>query len=872
MKYRVLGPMEVDGGSTAGTPRAAKLRVALSTLLLQTNTVVSVQALADELWAQNPPRTAMMTLQVYVSQLRTILETVDPVRGRDSLVTRAPGYLLRIDTGQLDLAVFLELHQRGLAAARAGDDTGAAALQRQALELWRGPLLSDVPHGPILEATAVRMSEMRLAALEHRIRADLRLGRHHALVSELRALTREYPLHEDLHAHLMTALYRSGRQADALRVFTDLRHAMIDELGIEPGAPLREMHRQVLDGDPELLGPGEDTVGTAPGPRAGAVHLPPPVTGVVGRDDAVAEVEAALAEVSAGRAGPACVRVHGRPGVGKTTLALHVAHRAGGAFPGGRVYIDMLAGPGRARTRADVFATFLRRAGVTGRLPADDEELSAAVHHLLNRNRMLLVLDNVTAESQVRPFLPATPGSAVVVTSRMPLKGLGGPRSLHLDVLSPHHAAQLLVATAGADRVADRPEAVREVAALCGHLPIALHVAGARVAGRPHRDLADFADLLRGERSRLDQLRLGDLDVRGTLMLAYEDSPEPVRRAFRRLSLLPAGSFQLWAVAAVLDVDPQEAAEVVDSLVDAQLLAAAGTGRSARFHYPELLSLLAAELLTRHDDAAVAGEATERVRSAYLDLCRHADHLLSPGRSFWAVPAVVGAAAAVVGDDPMRWFAKERRALIHLAQALYRAERWRPAWQLAESLGGYFEAIAAWPDWEVTQRLATGAAARLGDPGLEAVSLISLGDLAWQRRRYAEAEAGYQRAADLADRAGVPQAHSRALIGLADLRLAGGEHAPARAYAEYAMSLSGAADDVWGCCNALRALALGHLGDGRRDQAVRSFMECAVLAGQIRHRRFESFALASAQRIATIEDPGGTEGIEIQPGIWHLPA
>ncbi|MEK8108287.1 AfsR/SARP family transcriptional regulator [Micromonospora sp. M12] len=228
----------------------------MSTLLLQTNAVVSVQALADELWADRPPRTAMMTLQVYVSQLRKILQTVDPVRGRDSLVTRAPGYLLRIDPAQLDLAVFLGHHQRGLEAARVGDDALAASSQRQALELWRGPLLSDVPHGPILEASAVRMSELRLAALEHRIRADLRLGRHHALVSELWALTGEYPLHEELHAHLMTALYRSGRQADALRVFADLRRAMVDDLGIEPSTPLREIHRQVLEGNAGLLGPG----------------------------------------------------------------------------------------------------------------------------------------------------------------------------------------------------------------------------------------------------------------------------------------------------------------------------------------------------------------------------------------------------------------------------------------------------------------------------------------------------------------------------------------------------------------------------------------------------------------------------------------
>jgi DNA-binding SARP family transcriptional activator/tetratricopeptide (TPR) repeat protein len=862
--------MEVDGGTAAGTPRAAKLRVALSTLLIQTNTVVSVQALADELWAERPPRTAMMTLQVYVSQLRRILEAVDPVRGRDSLVTRAPGYLLRIDPGQLDLSVFLEFHQRGLAAARVGDDALAASLQCQALELWRGPLLSDMPHGPILGATAVRMSELRLAALEHRIRTDLRLGHHHALVSELRALTGEYPLHEELHAHLMTALYRSGRRADALRVFTDVRRAMVDELGIEPGAPLRDLHRQVLDGDAGLLGPAGRAVVTGTSHQLGAVHLPPPIIDFVGRDDALTEVEAVLREVSAGRTAPACICVHGRSGVGKTALALQVAHRAAEAFPGGRVFIDMQAPPGRPRSRADAFATFLRRAGVTGHLPTDDEELSTAVHHLLNRHRLLLVLDNVSAESQVRPFLPATPGSAVVVTSRVPLTGLGGPKPYRLDVLAPEHSVRLLVAAAGADRVADQPDAVREVAALCGHLPIALRIAGARVAALPHWDIAEFAALLRDGKSRLDQLRIGDLDVRTTLMPAYQDSPEPVRRAFRWLSLLPAGEFQLWAVAAVLDIGPQEAAGVVNSLLDAQLLEATGTGRCARFHYQELLWVLAKELLATHDEPPVVQEAFQRIAMAYLDLCLCADHLLSPGRSFWATPSAAGGTAAIVGDEPLRWFARERSSLIHTVHALYRSELWRPAWQLAESLGSYLEAIAAWGDWEVTQQLAMAAAARLDDPTPKAVSLSSHGDLAWQRRRYAEAEARYQEAADLADRAGLPQPHSRALVGLADLQLASGDHTRARSYAEYALSLSSAAEDVWGCCNALRSLALGHLDDNRPNQAIRSFMECAALAGRARHRRFEGFALTSAQRIATLESLTSSGGLEIQPGLWCL--
>ncbi|MEK8108289.1 tetratricopeptide repeat protein [Micromonospora sp. M12] len=393
-----------------------------------------------------------------------------------------------------------------------------------------------------------------------------------------------------------------------------------------------------------------------------------------------------------------------------------------------------------------------------------------------------------------------------------------------------------------------------------------------RLAARPHWDVGDVAALLRDGTTRLDQLRIGDLDVRATLMLAYLDSPEPVQRAFRSLSVLPAAEFPLWAVAAVLDVDARRAADVVDGLVDAQLLEAAGTGRAARFHYQALLSVLARELSATHDDPSVARESAERVAVTYLELCQHADHLLSPGRSFWLPPGPAGSAAAIVGDDPLRWFARERAALIDIMRALYRSEQWRAAWQLAESLGSYLEAIAAWNDWEVTQQLALEAAVRLDDPIPTTASLNSLGDLAWQRRRYAEAETRYQEAADLADRSGLSQSHSRALVGLADLHLANGDHARARSLARRAVSVSSADADIWGCCNALRSLALGQLDDNRPDHAIRSFMECAALAGQVRHHRFEGFALASAQRIATLGNLTTSEGLEIQPGLWRLPA
>ncbi|AZM45813.1 hypothetical protein DMB38_08185 [Streptomyces sp. WAC 06738] len=258
MEFRILGPLEVHARRAGGgdlTPRAAKLRVVLATLLVRANKVVSIDRLIDELWGDEPPRTAMTTLQVYVSQLRKVLQEADAEGGRKALVTRAPGYMLLLNDAQLDLVRFEELYAQGRKAMDRGDYELAAELQRSALELWRGPMLSDIPHGPLLNSTAVRLGETRISALEQRISAALHLNRHHEVVGDLQTLVTELPMHEQFHAHLMVALYRMGRQADALSTFAKLRATLVKELAIEPGIQMQQLHRRVLNGDLLLLHP-----------------------------------------------------------------------------------------------------------------------------------------------------------------------------------------------------------------------------------------------------------------------------------------------------------------------------------------------------------------------------------------------------------------------------------------------------------------------------------------------------------------------------------------------------------------------------------------------------------------------------------------
>ncbi|MFD4868503.1 BTAD domain-containing putative transcriptional regulator, partial [Streptomyces sp. NPDC058412] len=279
MRFGILGPLEVAGGTgptdtgqpASYAPQAAKLRVVLGTLLVRANEVVSVESLIDELWPDAPPRTATTTLQVYVSHLRKTLQSADPENGREALVTRRPGYLLRVGPEAVDSTAFEELSRRGHQALQAADFAAAAELQRRALALWRGPMLSDTPHGPVLEGAAVRLAEARTTALDERIRAELHLGLHRELVAELQELVAEHRMHEEFHTHLMVALYRCGRQAEALRVFALLRETLVEELGIEPGPASSRLQRRILEGDPALSRSGAGTrARTAAGTGTGA--------------------------------------------------------------------------------------------------------------------------------------------------------------------------------------------------------------------------------------------------------------------------------------------------------------------------------------------------------------------------------------------------------------------------------------------------------------------------------------------------------------------------------------------------------------------------------------------------------------------------
>ncbi|MEU9300188.1 BTAD domain-containing putative transcriptional regulator [Streptomyces sp. NPDC048269] len=842
MRFGILGPLEVTGGDAdAGTdggqmasyaPQAAKLRVVLGTLLVRANEVVSSESLIDELWPEAPPRTATTTLQVYVSHLRKTLRSADPANGRESLVTRRPGYLLRVGPDALDTTAFEDLSRRGHQALRAADFGAAADLQRRALALWRGPVLSDTPHGPLLDGAAVRLGEARATALDERIRAELHLGLHRELVAELQELVAEHRMHEEFHSHLMVALYRCGRQAEALRVFAMLRRTLVEELGIEPGPASRQLQRRILEGDPALstAGAGTRTAArsavvagtvTAVAPADGAEGwspslgaLPPADPRFTGRTAELTELEQLLRTAPAG----GCVAVTGLPGTGKSALAVETAHRVADAFPDGQVFLDLRCGSGPAPTGSEVLDR-LGHAPLTGR-------------------RVLLVLDHVTSETQVRPLLPLAPGSALLLTAGRVPAGLPGLRPMVLGPWRPEESHRLAGLFTERGLPAPGSGVVEEIAGLCGGLPLAVRAAAAQLVARPHWTPATLAERLRDEGGRLDALRAGDLDVRARLLEAYAAAPEAQRRAFRLLSLLPPGRFGPRQAAAALDLAEPRAAAALDALADERLLAVDRDG----CHLPELLRLLAVERLALEEPPEVRRATAERVGRAY------AAAAAQPGR-----PADAGA-----------------RGLVRLARTAYEAGLWALAVRLTDATFGWVE-----EDAEAAYTLALDAAVRCADRSAQARMERSLGDLAWQYRRADRAHELYAGALAHAREAGDEEETARALVGLAELRLDAGAAAEAAALLEPALAALSVPGRTRGRYEASRARALLALAQGGPEAAESArawFGECLTLAGALRDQRLEVYARRSLRALSRTTGGGSAarRAVEIRPGLWRI--
>jgi DNA-binding SARP family transcriptional activator/predicted negative regulator of RcsB-dependent stress response len=743
MEFRILGPVEVWDGAQRLDLGGSKPRALLAVLLLHPNQVVSTEHLIDQLWGEAPPATARNLVQVYVSHLRQALHRRRDGSATDQvLVTRPSGYLLRVGPGELDLDRFQTLTTDARRATLDGDLEGAAERWCAALALWRGPALAGAASEALQRTMLPRLEEARLMALEERLEADLGLGRHTQLVGELEALVASNPDRERLCRQLMVALYQSGRRAQALAVYRRTRRVLLEELGLEPGPALQELERAILRADPALepVQLAASATLDEPGSPGGPCQLPPDIDDFTGREAALAEVRQLLE----GEQATAIVisAIAGKAGVGKTALAVRVAHRLRPRFPDGQLYVNLRGAEAEALDPADVLAGFLRALGVEGALIAEGlEERVRQFRSRLADRRVLIVLDNAGDEAQVRALLPASPGCAALVTSRALLSGLEAAHQLPLDVLEPDQAMALLAMLAGPRRVDAEPEAAAAIARLCGWLPLAVRIAGARLAGRPQWPLALLAERLANEHRRLDELTTGDLEVRASVALSYHSRGEAERRLFRLLGLLAAPSVPAWVAAALLDTGPMEVEGLLERLVDAQLVEAAGQDQTGQLRYRlhDLLRVYARERLALEEPEPAQQASLQRAVQAYLTLAERADALLVPSGFYRysgdpaSRPAAEHPAAAIVERDPSGWFEVERASLVAAVEHGCETGKGDLGWRLADTLTGFFQLHTHWDDWQQTHTLALAAARRAGDRDAEGCVLGGLGELHTER-------------------------------------------------------------------------------------------------------------------------------------------
>ncbi|MEV0678712.1 BTAD domain-containing putative transcriptional regulator [Actinosynnema sp. NPDC050436] len=787
VEFRVLGGVEAEVGGARLDLGHAKQRGVLAVLLVEANRVVPAERLLDRVWGGDPPSRGRNTLYNYLSRLRAVLPAVDGV----SLLRRSGGYTLAVDAQNVDLHRFRDLAARGRAC---DDDREAVDLLDRALGSWRGEPVSDLDTPWARDLRATLAGELLAVELDH---ADLALrsGRHAGLLPGLSARAARHPLDERVAAQLMLALHRDGRQADALAHYQRVRARLAEELGTDPGPPLRVLHRQILTSDPALH--AERDTGRAaaavPVPR----QLPAAPPSFTGRADELAALSAALGTATSGPVPVAAVG--GAGGIGKTALVLHWAHDNAHRFPDGHLFVDLhgFSPAGRPVPPEEVLGGFLAALGVApDRVPDDRDTRAALYRSLVAGRRMLVVLDNAAGTAQVAPLLPGTPTCAVVVTGRNRLASLidrHGARHLQLDVLTRAEAHSLLVARLGATRVAAEPDATEELVDLCGRYPLALSITARHAHTRPGVPLAEPAAELR--RLGLDVLDHDDpaASLPAVLSWSLRDLTDEQRWVFTVLGVAPGPDTDLAAAAAATGLPAARARKALTALEDASLLDRRSGGRYAMH---DLIRDYAATL-ARDLAPPVREAALRRAVDFYLHTAHGAQHLLDPHHDPVRLdPPEPGVQAYPLTTAPaaMSWLDAEYPQLT-AAQRTAHAHRWyRRVWQLALTLTTFHSRRGHHPGELALWHTALDAAAHLPDPAARTHAHQFLGRAHIRLGRLAEAVVHLDRSLELARAQGSRAHQALSHRVLAEARSRGGDNRRALEHVLLALDLYRALD------------------------------------------------------------------------------
>jgi DNA-binding SARP family transcriptional activator/tetratricopeptide (TPR) repeat protein len=851
-RFAILGPVEVYAGGRTLHGLAPRHRAVLAYLLVHARTVLSADRLVDAIWGVTPPGTARSQIHATITAIRRMLREAGC---EHVLQTRPGGYVITPEPGQLDLDEFTEL-----VSTPADGRQGSVDRIRAALRLWRGQPLADV-NAEYAPATRARLEERRLAAVERLAELGLSLGHHQGLVEELVEHVEANPLREGLVRALMRALYRAGRQVDALSAARAFRATLADELGLDPTAAFTDLESAILRSDPSLdAAPGAGTPEATPEPQPRHTNvLPYDIPDFTGR---TAELDRLVDATPDDRL--AVLSIDGMAGVGKTTLAVHVAHRLAPRYPDGQLFLDLQAHTAghRPLELGAALDDLLRQLGVPAeRVPAEPAARAALWRAELSGRRVVVVLDNVVDADHVLPLLPGASPSTFLITSRVRLTDLDGATTLSMDVMPAADAAELFVRIVGT-RAESEPDAVLDVLQMCGFLPLAVRIAAARLRHRPQWTVQYLADRLRNHRRRLSELSTSDRGVDAAFALSYEHLAASRRRMFRLLALHPGQDVEPDAAAALADVTPAEAESALEDLLDAHVLLQHTPGRYT-FH----------DLLREHAYAAATAEETDEARRDAL--VRLIVHYLTVADAALRDPDSA--------DDGARWLDAERANLI--AVALHTADPALPAetGRLAATLHRHLYDRAQQADAVTRYTEVLDASRRRGDRAGEARVLIDLGWVHWLRGDHQSSADRFHQALVLSHRIGDTFGRARALQGLGNVSLrrddvdragaeflealelfrslgdrygeAGvltglgsvssrrGEHDDAVRRHEQAIEICREIDDLGGLGDAFNDLGVAHRRAGRYEQAHALHHEARTTFRSIAYRRGEATAL-----------------------------
>jgi DNA-binding SARP family transcriptional activator/tetratricopeptide (TPR) repeat protein len=871
MEFKILGPIEVMAGSERLELGGTRQQIVLAMLLLNANKVVTMDRLLEAIYGEDPPLTARSQAQISISWLRRVFALHSTA---SIILTREHGYAINADSAELDSRQFEEL----VVSARTGHDAGqldqAIACYRDAQRLWRGPALDGID-SQLIRAAASRLDEQRIATNEDRLTLELELGRHHELVGELTELVQEHPLRERLRGQLMLALYRCDRAAEALEVYRQARRTMIDELGIEPGERLQRLQRAILNSDRSLELPVVASTRAQPTKLQAPSLLPTDIADFTGRTDEIGQINQQLIHPGSQDA-PAAVPVVvlvGKGGVGKTSIAVHASHGVAAHFPDGQLFADLHGGTSHFVSPTQVLERFLRALGVPGpQMPEGLDERAEVYRNLLADRKVLVVLDGAASESQVSPLLPGTGAAAVIITSRSWLTGLAGAVHMKVDVFGPDKSLDLLARIAGAERVKSQLEAAAAAAEHCGHLPLALRIAGARLSARPHWSIQQLADRLADETRRLDELRHGDMGIRPSILLTYNSVGDQARRLFRRLALLDVPFFAAWLSAALLDLPFTQAQDVLEELVSAQLIETLGSdsGVHSQYRFHELIRVFARERLATEEQATERRTALERALGALLHLAEQA-HCRYFGGDYvrirsdaprWELPATL--VEQLVGD-PLSWYERERAVLVSGVRQAAQAGLVELCWGLASSTVPLFESRVYLNDWRETHDMALEATSNAHNVRGQAAIRYSIGSLHIMQQRFIPAHQELTTAAQLFAEVGDDQGIALVIGQIAYLDRLSGRLDDATWHYEQALALFRKAGDYIAIAYVLHGLAYVKLEVNELDSAKSLLAEalrlcrganCERIEAQVLHRMGEAHLQAenSAEAISAFEE------------------